>query len=116
MLDRYLLRYFLAVVDQGNFSRAAAHCTMSQPMLSVGIARLERTLGMALFVRSNQRVELTGGGTRFLAHARRIEREFNLAMQSMGMADSLRWSSSVDCLLVVYVRRLAAATHSGDQR
>jgi len=89
MLDRYLLRYFLAVVDQGNFSRAAAHCNVSQPTLSVGIAKLERTLGMALFVRSNQRVELTGGGTRFLAHARRIEREFNLAMQSMGMADSL---------------------------
>ena len=45
MLDRYLLRYFLAVVDQGNFSRAAAHCNVSQPTLSVGIAKLERTLG-----------------------------------------------------------------------
>ena len=89
MLDRYLLRYFLAVVDQGNFSRAAAHCNVSQPTLSVGIAKLERELGMPVFIRSNQRVELTEGGTRFLAHARRIEREFNLAMQSMGMADNL---------------------------
>ncbi|KKW90679.1 MULTISPECIES: LysR family transcriptional regulator [Sphingobium] len=89
MLDRYLLRYFLAVVDQGNFSRAASHCNVSQPTLSVGIAKLERTLGMPLFVRSNQRVELTDGGTRFLSHARRIEREFNLAMQSMGMAETL---------------------------
>lgn len=89
MLDRYLLRYFLAVVDQGNFSRAAAHCNVSQPALSVGIAKLERTLGTPLFVRSNQRVELTGAGTRFLGHARRIEREFNLAMQSMDMAGDL---------------------------
>lgn len=89
MLDRYLLRYFLAVVDQGNFSRAAQHCNVSQPTLSVGIAKLERTLGIHLFVRSNKRVELTEAGTRFLIHARRIEREFNLALQSMGMADDL---------------------------
>jgi len=86
-MDRYLLRYFLAVVDQGNFSRAAAHCNVSQPTLSVGVAKLERELGTPLFVRSNQRVELTGAGTRFLNHARRIEREFNLAVQSMGVAE-----------------------------
>lgn len=89
MLDRYLLRYFLAVIDQGNFSRAAVHCNVSQPTLSVGIAKLERTLGISLFVRSNQRVELTEGGARFLVHARRIEREFNLALQNMGMPQTL---------------------------
>ena len=55
MIDRYLIRYFLAVVEQGNFSRAATHCNISQPTLSVGIAKLERTLGIFLFVRSNQR-------------------------------------------------------------
>ncbi|WP_176594162.1 LysR family transcriptional regulator [Sphingobium sp. EM0848] len=89
MLDRYLLRYFLAVVDQGNFSRAASHCNVSQPTLSVGIAKLERTLGIQLFVRSNQRVELTAGGTRFLTHARRIEREFHLATQMMSVTEAL---------------------------
>jgi DNA-binding transcriptional LysR family regulator len=88
MLDRYLLRYFLAVVDQGNFSRAAAACHVSQPTLSVGIAKLERELGHPLFVRSNQRVELTGAGARFLPHARRIERDFNIAAQEMGLATS----------------------------
>lgn len=86
MLDRYLLRYFLAVVDQGNFSRAAAHCNVSQPTLSVGIAKLKRTLGHSLFVRSSQRVELTHAGARFLIHARRIEREFNNALQSLSIA------------------------------
>lgn len=89
MLDRYLLRYFLGVVDQGNFSRAAAACNVSQPTLSVGIAKLERTLGQILFVRSNQRVELTEAGTRFLVHARRIEREFNVVMQSLGASADL---------------------------
>lgn len=82
MIERYLLRYFLAVVDQGNFSRAATHCLVSQPTLSVGVAKLEQAVGAPLFLRSNQRVQLTQAGTRLLAHARRIEREFNLAEQA----------------------------------
>lgn len=86
MIERYLLRYFLAVVDHGNFSRAAAECHVSQPTLSIGVAKLEEGLGTRLFFRSNQRVQLTEAGTRFLAHARRIEREFNLAIQDMGLA------------------------------
>lgn len=83
MIERYLLRYFLAVVDHGNFSRAAAECGVSQPTLSVGVAKLEDALNTRLFFRTNQRVQLTAAGTRFLAHARRIEAEFNLALQAM---------------------------------
>ena len=83
MIERYLLRYFLAVIDQGNFSRAAAHCHVSQPTLSTGIAKLEQMTGAALFMRNNQRVELTAAGTRLMNHARRIEREFNLAEQGV---------------------------------
>jgi DNA-binding transcriptional LysR family regulator len=76
MIDRYLLRYFLAVLDHGTFSRAAEHCRVSQPTLSVGIAKLETLLGRPLFQRSNRRVELTPAGARFAEHARRIEAEF----------------------------------------
>src|SRR6476646_7581200 len=90
MIDRYLIRYFLAVVDQGNFSRAAAHCSVTQPTLSVGIAKLEREAGAALFLRSNQRVQLTPAGARFLTHARRIEAEFNLAASAMAPAVAAR--------------------------
>ncbi|TVV74985.1 LysR family transcriptional regulator [Sphingomonas solaris] len=79
MMDRYLLRYFLAVIDAGNFSRAAAQCNVSQPTLSVGIAKLERQAGQPLFHRTNRRVELTAAGARFATHARRIEAEFALA-------------------------------------
>ncbi|MDO6414946.1 LysR family transcriptional regulator [Sphingomonas sp. BIUV-7] len=81
MIDRYLLRYLLAVVDKGNFSRAAEHCGVSQPTLSVGIAKLEAEVGRTLFLRTNRRVELTGAGTRLVDRARRIEREFTLAEQ-----------------------------------
>ncbi|NIJ09061.1 DNA-binding transcriptional LysR family regulator [Sphingomonas vulcanisoli] len=89
MLDRYLLRYFLAVVDQGNFSRAAESCNVAQPTLSVGIAKLERLLGRPVFIRSNQRVELTAAGSAFLVHARRIEGAFNAAARSMALSAEL---------------------------
>lgn len=77
MIDRYQLRYFLAVVDAGNFSRAAAQVNVTQPTLSVGIGKLEKGLGARLFLRNSQRVQLTEAGVRLLAHARAIEREFN---------------------------------------
>lgn len=80
MIDRYLLRYVLAVIDQGNFSRAAMQCNVSQPTLSAGIAKLETQLGCILFHRTNRRVELTEAGVALARHARRIEAEF-LAME-----------------------------------
>lgn len=76
MIDRYLLRYFLAVIDQGNFSRAAVRCNVSQPTLSAGIAKLEASLGSPVFHRTNRRVELTEAGVALARHARRIEAEF----------------------------------------
>ncbi|ODP36593.1 LysR family transcriptional regulator [Sphingomonas turrisvirgatae] len=83
MIDRYLLRYFLAVVDGGTFTAAAAQVNVTQPTLSAGIAKLEREVGAKLFRRNSQRVELTGAGARFVGHARRIEREFQLAQSAV---------------------------------
>jgi DNA-binding transcriptional LysR family regulator len=88
MIDRYHLRYFLAVVDHGNFSRAASFCNVTQPTLSVGIGKLEQGLGAPLFIRTSRRVQLTPAGAKFLTYARRIEADFNQAVQSMTDASS----------------------------
>jgi DNA-binding transcriptional LysR family regulator len=85
MIERYLIHYFLAVMDHGNFSRAAQQCRVSQPTLSVGIAKLEGIVGHVLFHRTNRRVELTSFGTTFAIHARRIEAEFAKALQAMAV-------------------------------
>jgi len=90
MLERHLLRYFLAVVDTGAFSRAATVCRVSQPTVSSGIARLEEVTGQVLFKRSNRRVELTAAGARLVPHARRIEAEFLEAQRSLADVPSLR--------------------------
>jgi DNA-binding transcriptional LysR family regulator len=76
MIERYLLRYFLAVIEEGNFSRAAARCRVTQPTLSVGIARLEQEVGQSLFNRTSRRVELTEAGRRLSQHAQKIEAAF----------------------------------------
>jgi len=88
MIERYLLRYFLAVIDHGNFTRAAEHCNVTQPTLSLGIARLEAMVGDALFHRTNRRVDLTPAGARLAVHARGIEAQFNLAERSIGAEKS----------------------------
>lgn len=77
MIERYQLRYFLAVVEAGNFSRAAAQVNVTQPTLSAGIAKLEAEAGARLFLRNSKRVELTEAGARMLDHARTIEAEFH---------------------------------------
>src|SRR3546814_15319754 len=82
MIDRYLLRYFLAVVDTGSFSKAAAQANVTQPTLSVGIGKLERLIGATLFHRTSQRVHLTEAGSRIIPHARRIEQDLNLAVST----------------------------------
>lgn len=86
MIDRYHLRYFLAVIDHGNFSKAAHACNVSQPTLSVGISKLEKALGKALFHRTNRRVELTPAGARLFDYARRIEENFALAERDIAEA------------------------------
>ncbi len=76
-----MLRYFLAVAEVGNFSRAAGQVGVTQPTLSAGIAKLEHQLGARLFDRDKRRVALTPAGSRFLARARRIAAEYELALQ-----------------------------------
>jgi DNA-binding transcriptional LysR family regulator len=71
MVELRHLRYFIAVAEELNFSRAAERMHMAQPPLSAAIRQLERDLGVDLFVRTTREVKLTDAGHAFLQGARR---------------------------------------------
>jgi DNA-binding transcriptional LysR family regulator len=79
MLELRHLRYFVAVAEELNFSRAAARLHMAQPPLSAAIRQLEQELGTELLVRTTREVRLTEAGTTFLGGARRTLAELERA-------------------------------------
>lgn len=63
------LRYIVSLAQERSFSRAAERCSVSQPTLSVAIARLEDELGVQLFERGKGFVGVTGVGVRVVEQA-----------------------------------------------
>jgi DNA-binding transcriptional LysR family regulator len=64
------LEHFLAVVEEGSFTRAAGRLFMVQSSLSASLLGLERELGTELFIRGRRGAELTDAGRAFLEPAR----------------------------------------------
>lgn len=78
-MELHQLRYFLAVAEEGNFTRASEKCFVSQPSLSAQIIKLEGELGQKLFNRLGRRAELTQAGHFLESRARTILMEVNNA-------------------------------------
>ena len=110
------LRYFLAVADEGTFTRAAARLFVAQPALSRQVRDLERHVGAPLFVRGSRGAALTDAGRRLLPRARRVVAEFDRVLAEArrgpnGSTGRVRLGVNIDLARRVtpVIARLAAA-------
>ncbi|MGP3791563.1 LysR substrate-binding domain-containing protein [Pseudomonas sp. B392_1p] len=69
------MEVFMAVVDHGSLSTAAAALSLSPSMVSTHLSNLERDLGVRLLNRTTRRINLTDEGTIFYAHCQHLHEE-----------------------------------------
>lgn len=74
------LRYFVAVAEERNFTRAAERLHIAQPPLSRQIQQLEDILDISLFVRGSRPLELTDAGRFLYGHAQQLLAQSNEIM------------------------------------
>ncbi len=75
-MEFYQIKYFLAVIEKGNFTRAAQYANVSQPSLTQAIKKLEYELGGVLFLRDR-------AGCRLTALGRRVEPKLRLIFKTI---------------------------------
>jgi DNA-binding transcriptional LysR family regulator len=81
------LEFFLMVVEQGSFSKAAVHVYRTQPAVSIAIRRLEEEIGAPLFDRSQKTPTLTDAGQLVYDYAQRM---LTLRDQAQNVVSELR--------------------------
>lgn len=86
-VDTRLLRYFLAVAEEGSLTRAAERLFVSQPALTRQIRQLENALGTRLFTRSRAGMTLTEPGQVLAAKAPAVLTEWTSALHATRTAD-----------------------------
>lgn len=82
-MDIELLRTFVAVVDNGSFTRAAGQIYRSQSAISMQIKRLEGQLERTLFVRNTRTLKLTLDGRALVPYARKLLKLHDEAMDNI---------------------------------
>lgn len=89
-MDIRQLRFFLAVVDHGGFSKAAEQLMVAQPSLSQAIAAFEKELGIPLFHRVGRGAVLSEAGKVLVGPARTVLRDADEATAAVRALKGLR--------------------------
>jgi DNA-binding transcriptional LysR family regulator len=109
------LTHFVAVAEEGSFTRASDRLHIVQSAVSASIRSLERELGIRLFERTTQRVRLTDAGRVLLPEARRT---LAAAVAARDAVDDVRGGlrgtiklGTMQALRIIDVPRLLAQFH-----
>lgn len=111
------LRTLVTAVDLGTLSAASQALHLAQPTVSLHVSELESRLGAQLLLRGPRRVQPTPAGETLLAHARRLLREADHAVQAIqrqqqGVTGRVRLGTSTGMLVYLLpelLREMAAA-------
>ncbi|MFI2486493.1 LysR family transcriptional regulator [Promicromonospora kroppenstedtii] len=87
-MDTRHLEYFIAVAEEGSFTRAAHRLQTVQSAVSAGVRTLEREVRATLFVRSTRRVELSDAGRALLPEARAAVESLDRVYDVVAAAES----------------------------
>lgn len=80
-MEMHQVRYFNAICQHGNFTRAAEQCHVSQPALTMAIKKLEEQLGGPLFHREHNQVIATGLGELVRPRFEQMQRDADSALE-----------------------------------
>lgn len=83
-MELHQLRYFLTALHEGSFSAAADKHRVTQQAISKSIGRLERELGVPLFVRAGHALEATPAGRLLATHAQVMDGESQQFQRHLG--------------------------------
>jgi DNA-binding transcriptional LysR family regulator len=89
-MDARVLEYFLAIVENDGFGRAAQKLHIAQPSLPQAIAGLERELGLPLFHRIGRGVVVSDAGAELIEPARQVLRDLRTARSTMESLNGVR--------------------------
>lgn len=89
-MDTELLKTFLEVNRTRHFGKAATNLFITQSAVSARVRQLEQTVGMQLFSRAQNKVQLTAAGERLVGHAETILDAWNRARQEVVLAEGER--------------------------
>ncbi|MDP4449206.1 LysR family transcriptional regulator [Staphylococcus hyicus] len=77
------LEYFIEVVNQNSFTKAARALHISQPSLTATIKKMEQQLGYALLQRTTKDISITEKGIQFYNHAKQLVHQYHLTLEQM---------------------------------
>lgn len=87
-MDTQLLKTFLEIYRTRHFGQAASNLHLSQSAVSARIRLLEDELGVSLFTRDRNNIQLTVAGQKLLRHAESITTAWNQVRQEMAMGEN----------------------------
>jgi len=105
-MDIELLKTFIEVNRTRHFGHAADNLYLTQSAVSARIRLLEDTLGVVLFERQRNNLQLTTYGQRFLQHAKSIVSTWQQARQDVALADEFSTSLAVGGLVDLWEMQL----------